>query len=162
MKPLDSYDPEKPYLLPDLLEPHEFLKELLESDTRAYLGQSNKPQLSDLLEPREITRQFPRKDTKEEEYSVTPNLPKRYWIDHRVGVIAVRDRNVECDSPGLYPSLPGVVYCSHGKRYQGEWGVPQWKVKVARMLCWLLNFVKGNRTNDKRKKVESANDKRIV
>jgi len=43
-------------------------------------------------------------------------MDERYYIDKRSGCIAVRDRNIACDSPGLHDDLPGVVWFKMGIR----------------------------------------------
>lgn len=80
-------------------------------------------------------------------------MPKRYYIDERVGCMAVRDR--ECDAPsveepGLWPETTGVVRFFSGVQRQktcptcghksaGGWTIEESDRAHAEELCDSLN-----------------------
>lgn len=76
---------------------------------------------------------------------------KRYFVDHRGGCIAVRDRTLtEPDYPGLHHDTRGVVFYRHGKIVQntcqccgqkmpGNWEVDPQDVLEAEQECYRLN-----------------------
>ena len=73
-----------------------------------------------------------------------------FYIDERVGCVAVRDRRVPCRSEGLMPDLPGVVKYWSGERVMRictkcqhevfmHWNVSQESLSQATELCKKLN-----------------------
>ena len=68
---------------------------------------------------------------------------KRFYLDNRVGCVAVRDKTVteEYPSPGLHIDTIGVVAYWHGifDGIKHEWIVNQDSVSMAKKLCDLLN-----------------------
>ena len=72
-------------------------------------------------------------------------MEEEYYLDMRVGCIAVRKR-VDCEiSPGCHPDLPDVVAFWPGRQNTDRdgkfisWEVEQWKSDKALILCNLLN-----------------------
>ena len=76
-------------------------------------------------------------------------MTKPYYVDERVGAVAVRDRRVPCGLYGLSSKMPGVVKFWQG-RLRGTLErrlsdpdvvcmVPQRKLLAARRLCKQLN-----------------------
>lgn len=67
----------------------------------------------------------------------------RYYVDLRIGCVAVRDSMVEEDTPGLYDDLAGVVKYWQGERTDGingvEWNVPDEIKREAEEFCKQLN-----------------------
>ena len=72
----------------------------------------------------------------------------RYYVDSRVGCVAVREKIDGHISNGLHPELHDVVaYWSGIKLSEKEqpfgsncfWNVEQWKLDKAEALCALLN-----------------------
>ena len=77
---------------------------------------------------------------------------KRYFVDARGGIIAVRDREkTDPEYQGLWPDTPGVVKHWHGVQRDGtpcptcghtstgHWSVPQETKDEAAALCERLN-----------------------
>lgn len=67
----------------------------------------------------------------------------RFYVDKRVGCVAVRDRNAteEYPTPGLHQDTIGVVAYWSGKRDEKtkEWTVDPDQAFMAEKLCVLLN-----------------------
>lgn len=64
----------------------------------------------------------------------------RYFIDKRVGCIAVRDRHfTDPTYQGLHEDTEGVVKYWHGHEIMGEWSVPIEYEEEAMFLCKELN-----------------------
>lgn len=65
---------------------------------------------------------------------------RRYFVDKRVGCIAVRDRlQTDPDYPGLHSDTRGVVRYWPGQRRRGKNG--GWRIGLAaRWNAWLLCF----------------------
>lgn len=65
----------------------------------------------------------------------------RFFIDERIGCIAVRDRELtEPDYPGLHPDTCGVVKYWHGIQADGGvWALTAASIDEAHRLCELLN-----------------------
>lgn len=78
----------------------------------------------------------------------------RFYVDKRVGCVAVRDRNVteEYPTPGLHFDTIGVVAYWHGKwdEKKREWNTDLDQVFMAEKLCTLLN--------EQEKKIEQLKD----
>ncbi len=77
---------------------------------------------------------------------------ERYYVDERIGCIAVRDRRMDSeDEPGLDPDTVGVVKYWHGEREEVElcptchhrrpsrWILPDKIKKEAHELCDSMN-----------------------
>jgi hypothetical protein len=66
---------------------------------------------------------------------------ERFYIDDRVGCIAVRDREKDDEwSPGLHSEMDGVMAYWHGRKGpDGVWGVLDWQKGKAKALCDELN-----------------------
>jgi hypothetical protein len=86
-----------------------------------------------LCEMKEIK---PRGDRMSESTSVA-----RFYIDDRVGCIAVRDRTKDDEwAPGLHSEMDGVMaYWHRRKGPDGSWGVQDWQIEKANTLCDNLN-----------------------
>lgn len=64
----------------------------------------------------------------------------RYFIDARVGCIAVRDRlNTDPDYPGLHSDTDGVAWYKHGRRDGALWGVAPEHAEEAKVVCDRMN-----------------------
>jgi hypothetical protein len=65
----------------------------------------------------------------------------RFYVDERVGCLAVRDRNKDDEwSPGLHQDMDGVMAYWSGQ-YDGEggWRILDWQREKAETLCNELN-----------------------
>ena len=68
----------------------------------------------------------------------------RYYIDERVGKIAVRDRTKDpplvcgIEYPGLSNTTPGVVRLWHGFARNGSWHLPRRYIRRAMRLLLQL------------------------
>ena len=84
---------------------------------------------------------------------MTATEDQRYYIDHRVGCIAVIDRTLADpeNNPGLHEDTPGVLWYKHGVLRDNlpcptcgysvgtHWEVPQEYVAYAEVLCHEFN-----------------------
>jgi hypothetical protein len=70
-----------------------------------------------------------------------PKNDERFYIDDRVGCIAVRDREKDDEwAPGLHSEMDGVMAYWHGRKGpDGAWGVQDWQIEKAKTLCDELN-----------------------
>jgi len=67
-------------------------------------------------------------------------MNNRYFIDERVGCIAVLDRTkANCNTPGLNRDTSGVVRFWNGIYQDDEWHVPEQYWRLANDLCAKLN-----------------------
>lgn len=68
-------------------------------------------------------------------------MEERYYVDERVGCIAVRDRTLDNEEPGLHSDTTGVVKYWHGVNTPefGGWGVPADTVLAAHAEALRLN-----------------------
>jgi len=76
---------------------------------------------------------------------------KRYFIDERIGCVAVRDKEgTDPEYPGLHPDTHGVVFYRSGTYETGTcpschqesrkgWSVSEDDIKEAKALCDKLN-----------------------
>ena len=77
------------------------------------------------------------------------NKDNKYYVDNRVGCVAVRERVDGHISSGLHADLPDVIAYWNGysipekERPLGScacpWAVEPWKIEKAEALCALLN-----------------------
>lgn len=70
-------------------------------------------------------------------------MAERYFVDGRVGCVAVRDKdNTDPDYPGLHSDTRGVVaYWQGHKNINDEWEVSQEQDDNAKKICEALNNV---------------------
>jgi hypothetical protein len=68
-------------------------------------------------------------------------MAQRFMVDVRGGIIAVRDRNILTNMPGLHADYDCVVASWHGRydKEKGYWTLEKWQVEKANYLCKLLN-----------------------
>lgn len=72
-----------------------------------------------------------------------PEPPPRYFVDSRIGCIAVRDREkTDPDYPGLHQDTEGVVWYRHGQKGDDVWWVAPDDITEANVVCDRLNAVK--------------------
>lgn len=67
---------------------------------------------------------------------------ERFFVDERVGCVAVRDRKhpeYDPDYNGLHCDTPDVVFYDHGTRNNDEWTVSTRSVVQANEICKHLN-----------------------
>ena len=65
---------------------------------------------------------------------------ERYFVDKRVGCVAVRDRELtNPDYPGLHADTPGVIAFYMGVWRGDEWGLRSSSVTACEKLVDLLN-----------------------
>ena len=68
------------------------------------------------------------------------NTNKRFFVDERAGIVAVRDRtSTDPDYQGLHISTTGVVWSRMGVSKTDGWELSPTHLKYARELCDLLN-----------------------
>jgi hypothetical protein len=69
---------------------------------------------------------------------------EKYYVDKRVGCVAVREKVDYEVSPGCHSGLPDVVAFWGGRRIENDeppvfWEVYEWQIEKAERLCDLLN-----------------------
>lgn len=71
----------------------------------------------------------------------------RFFIDERVGCIAVRDRKhpeYNPDYPGLHNDTADVIFYAHGSRTDEGWTVDErWRLKAEQVLKHLMSLGNG-------------------
>ena len=63
----------------------------------------------------------------------------RYFIDQRVGCIAIRDRKNSDDTNGLHSDTLGAVHYWSGVNGPEGWEVPEDFCKAAKLTCDAMN-----------------------
>jgi len=64
---------------------------------------------------------------------------ERYFVDIRVGCVAIRDKeNTDPDYPGLHSDTKGVIFYKSGK-FEKEWNVESKDIEEAYGICSKLN-----------------------
>lgn len=72
-------------------------------------------------------------------------MKNRFYVDKRIGCVAVRDRTMteECPTPGLHCDTVGVIAYWHGVRDEHtrtrDWTICDTDIESAYRTCKLLN-----------------------
>lgn len=69
-------------------------------------------------------------------------METRFFVDQRVGCVAVRDKKHPKYDPeynGLHSHLPDVIYFAQGEYIEKEWSVGEMYVNKANDVCQHLN-----------------------
>lgn len=67
---------------------------------------------------------------------------ERFFVDQRVGNIAVRDREhpqYNSSYPGLHQDTPDVIFYAHGSWSKSGWSLSDFSVQKAHSICERLN-----------------------
>ena len=76
-----------------------------------------------------------------------PTVSSRFFIDERVGCIAVRDRKhpeYHPDYPGLHNDTADVIFYAHGSKNDEGWFVDErWRRKADEVLKHLMSLENG-------------------
>lgn len=87
-----------------------------------------------------------------EDFSVSqpiakPDVSSRFFIDERVGCIAVRDKKhpeYNESYPGLHNDTADVIFYAHGSRNENGWFVDErWRRKAGEVLKHLMSLENG-------------------
>jgi hypothetical protein len=68
----------------------------------------------------------------------------RFFIDERVGCIAVQDKKYpkyDPTYPGLHFDTPDVIFYTHGRQEQGGWYIDERDIKKAKEVLEYLNSI---------------------
>ncbi len=75
---------------------------------------------------------------------------KRYFLDVRTGIVAIRDRqhpSYDIDAPGLHPYYEDIVTHINGTYKDSEWTLPDYS-HLEKMCDYLNNLWSDSRGND--------------